>query len=69
MYLIYFNSRKVTVFKNKFSRFIVRNLGLFYSYKNYNVLSLNFRTTAKFLSQGSHIVITHKIKEYLQLWK
>jgi hypothetical protein len=69
MYLIYFNSHKVTVFKNKFSKFVVQNLGSFYNYKDYKILSLNFRITSKFLSQGSHITITPKVKSYLQLWK
>lgn len=69
MYSIHFNTNKVVVFKNKFSRFVIQNIGSFYRYKTYNILTLNFRIAAKFLTQGSHVVITPKIKDYLQLWK
>ena len=69
MYLIHFSTNKVIVFQSTFSRFVIQNLGAFYVYKNYNVLSLNFRKTAKFLAQGSHVFITPKIKNYLQIWK
>lgn len=69
MYSIHFSTHKVVVFQSKFSRFVIQNLGAYYNYKNYNILSLNFRKTAKFLMQGSHVSITPKIKNYLQLWK
>jgi hypothetical protein len=69
MYSIHFTTNKIIIFRSKFSRSVVQNIGSFYNYKNYKVLSFDFRTTAKFLIQGSHVVITPKVKNYLQLWR